>query len=191
MERSKSRILDDRELSWETTAVETLLTTPVFDVVRQREISGTGLTGDYIAVKAPDWIVVVAVYRGCFVLVRQWRHGEDRLTWEFPGGVVDPGEDPADTAARELLEETGFRVGKLTALGRCSANPALFKNHFTCFLAEELTPTGRQHLDADELLNFRLVPVEEVIASFGNEEYTHAYMGTALAFYLRKQNEGL
>lgn len=179
--------MNDQELSWETLETEMLLHTPVFDVVRQKERSGTGLTGDYVAVKAPDWVVVVPVCRDCFVLVRQWRHGEDRLTWEFPGGVVDAGEDPKDTAARELLEETGFRAGKLTRLGRCSSNPALFKNHFTCFLAEELTPTGEQHLDADELVNYQLAPIEEVIAAFGNEEYTHAYMGTALALYLRKK----
>ncbi len=177
--------MKDQELKWTTTQTKELLKTPVFDVVQQSEQSGTGLSGEYVAVKAPDWVVVVPVYQDCFVLVRQWRHGEDRLTTEFPGGVVDPGEDPAETAARELLEETGFQAGKLTDLGRCSANPALFKNHFNCFLAEELKPTGEQHLDADELLNYQLVPIKEVVAAFGTGEYTHAYMGTALAFYFR------
>ncbi len=177
--------MKEQELIWSTISTETLLHTRVFDVVQQSEVSGTGLTGDYVAVKAPDWIVVVPVYQGCFVLVKQWRHGEDNLTTEFPGGVVDDGEDPAETARRELLEETGFRAGKMTLLGRCSANPALFKNHFSCFLAEDLTPTGEQHLDADELLNYELVPIEEVIASFGSRQYSHAYMGTALAFYFR------
>lgn len=177
--------MKEKDLKWRTTEVRELLHTPVFDVVQQSEVSGTGLTGDYIAVKAPDWVVVVAVYKDCFVLVKQWRHGEDNLTVEFPGGVVDAGEDPAETAVRELYEETGFQTGRLTFLGRCSANPALFKNHFSCYLAEDLTPTGEQHLDTDELLNWQLVPVSEVVASFGSPAYSHAYMGTALAFYFR------
>ena len=177
--------MNDNELIWKTEETERLLHTPVFDVWRQAEVSANGLRGDYVAVTAPDWVVVAAVYRGCFVLVRQWRHGEDRLTTEFPAGVVDPGEPPQRTAERELLEETGFRAGRITYLGTCSANPALFKNHIHCFLAEDLTPTGEQHPDADELLRYLLVPVDEVIAGFGSGDYTHAYMGTALAFYLR------
>ena len=177
--------MKEKDLKWRTTEVRELLHTPVFDVVQQSEVAGTGLTGEYVAVKAPDWIVVVPVYKDCFVLVKQWRHGEDNLTTEFPGGVVDAGEDPAETAVRELYEETGFQTGRLTFLGRCSANPALFKNHFNCYLAEDLTPTGEQHLDADELLNWQLVPIREVVASFGSPAYSHAYMGTALAFYFR------
>lgn len=182
--------MDDRELTWRTEAAEKLLHTPVFDVWKQTEVSGTGLRGDYMAVAAPDWVVVVPVYGENFVLVRQWRHGEDRLTTEFPAGVVEPGEPPEQTAARELLEETGFRAGKLIPMGTCSANPALFKNHIHCFLAEELSPAGAQRLDADELLNVSLAPVEEVVAAFGTGEYTHAYMGTALAFYLRHTLSG-
>lgn len=177
----------DNELIWRTLATRKLLHTPVYDVLAQKERAANGVEGEYVAIEAPDWVMTVPVYQGCFVMVRQWRHSEDRLTLEFPGGVQDGAEDPAETARRELLEETGFRVGKLTHLGTCSPNPALFKNHFHCYLAEELTPTGEQRLDADELLRYELVPTQEVLRRFGDSELTHALMGTALAFYLRRQ----
>lgn len=179
--------MDDMKLKWSVEATKLLLHTPVFDVLQQTEQAAGGLRGDYVAMQAPDWVMTVPVYEGQFVLVRQWRHAAERLSFEFPGGVADPNEEPSVTAGRELLEETGFRAGRLTLLGSCNPNPALFKNRFWCYLAEDLTPTGQQHLDADELLTYELRPVEEVIASFGGPEYPHALMGTALAFYLRAQ----
>lgn len=184
--------MDDRELRWQVSEEHELLHTPVFDVKQQHEVSATGIEGDYVAMSAPDWAMVIALYKGCFVLVRQWRHAARELTAEFPGGVVDGGEDPADAAVRELYEETGFWAGRLTRLGTVSPNPALFGNRFHAFLAEELIPTGEQNLDDDELLTYSLVPVDEVIASYGTGEYTHALMGTAIALYLRhtRQSRG-
>ena len=179
--------MKDRELIWKTLKEELLVSTRVFDVVQQTEVTENGLQGDYMAIKAPDWVVIVPVYQGNFVMVRQWRHGEDKLTTELPGGVVNEGEDPQVCAERELLEETGFQAGKMTYLGRCSSNPALFKNHFNVYLAEELTPTGQQHLDADELLDYYLVPVEDAVRDFASGEYTHAYTGTAMMLYFREK----
>ena len=177
--------LNDERLIWQTNREELLLHTPVFDVIGQEERSADGITGTYVAMEAPDWVMTIPVYRDCFVMVRQWRHAYKGLTTEFPGGVNDTGEDPAKTAVRELVEETGFLAGKLTHLGTCSPNPALFRNRFHVYLAEDLTPSGTQHLDEDEVLRWSLVPIEEVIAGFGSEEYAHALMGTALTYYLR------
>ncbi len=177
--------MNDKELKWTIKSTEKLLETAVFDVYGQEESSGAGISGLYIAVDAPEWVLTVPVYNGCFVMVRQWRHAENSMTVEFPGGVAERGEDPKETAVRELREETGFIAGKITSLGSCSPNPALFRNHVHFFLAEDLTPTGEQHLDADEFLNCQLIPVEDVIKGFGTGEMTHAFTGTAIAFYLR------
>lgn len=176
------------DLKWKITATKERLHTPVFDVLEQHEISATGFEGDYIAMEAPDWVQVIAVYEGSFVLVRQWRHAAACMSLEFPGGVVDRGEDAAAAAGRELREETGFKAGKLTLLGTTAPNPALFKNRFHVYLAEELQPTGEQRLDDDELLTYELRPVDEVIASYGTGEYTHALMGTALMMYMRHRD---
>lgn len=180
---------NENELKWTTTARQKLLHTPVYDVFSQSETAANGITGEYVAIEAPDWVMTIPVLRGQFVMVRQWRHGEDRVTVEFPGGVADRGEDPAETARRELEEETGFRAGKITHLGTLSPNPALFKNHFHCYLAEELEQTGAQHLDEDELLRYELWPVEKVLAEFGGAQMTHALMGAALAFYLLRKKD--
>lgn len=177
--------MKDSELKWTVESSRSLLETRVFEVLGQTELSGTGLEGEFIAVKAPEWVMVIPEYQGQFAMVRQWRHGAEAMSLEFPGGVLDEGEDPETAARRELLEETGFKAGKLTLLGVTNPNAALFKNHFHVYLAEELEQTGTQKLDEDEFLNFMMMPVEEVIGAYGKGEFFHAMMGTALFFYLR------
>ena len=59
------------------------------------------------------------------------------------------------------------------------------------YLAEELEPTGETHPDADEFISVELRPVGEVIRDFGSPELSHAFMGTALAFYMRRRASAL
>ena len=56
-----------------------------------------------------DYIAIVALTPdGKIPIVRQYRPALERFTWELPAGLVDKGEDAADSCRRELMEETGF-----------------------------------------------------------------------------------
>ena len=179
--------MTDEQLKWNMKRSKELLKTPVFTVMSQHEEAAGGLSGDYICLDAPECVVTIPEYGEDFVLVRQWRHGASCLTTEFPGGVIGKGEEPEQAAYRELLEETGFKAGKLTLIGSVNPNPALFLSRFYVFLAQDLTPTGELHPDRDELISVKTLPISEVVASYGAGEFCHAFMGTALAFYLRKK----
>ena len=50
------------------------------------------------------------------LLLRRHRFVQDRWGWELPGGLIDEGEEPAETAVRELEEETGYRAGQVEHL---------------------------------------------------------------------------
>src|ERR671921_325709 len=73
-----------------------------------------GVEHPRVVIEAPDWVNVIPVTEdGRVVMVRQYRFGIAENTLEVPGGMVDPGEEPARAAARELEEETGYRAASL------------------------------------------------------------------------------
>lgn len=58
----------------------------------------------------PDGVIVYATFEGKVVLVRQYRYPVGGYVYEFPAGLVEPGEDVASAAKREIFEETGLRL---------------------------------------------------------------------------------
>ena len=144
----------------------------------------------FSVIEASDWAIIVPVLETPqgkqFVMVRQWRHGSQCLSLEFPGGVFEPGENPKEAAARELQEETGYKPGKIRKLGELSPNPAIMSNKVHFFLAEDLIDTGSQRLDPDEFVDAELVGADTVLKNIGKVPYIHALMGTALALYLQQ-----
>jgi ADP-ribose pyrophosphatase len=67
--------------------------------------------------------VVAVSPEGTVVLVRQLREALRAPLLEIPAGVLEPGEQPEDTARRELEEETGYRARELDRLGRVYSSP--------------------------------------------------------------------
>ncbi len=176
--------MNGKKLEWNVKGEKELLKTPVFTVNETDSLSPDGKEGHYVVMDAPDWVIVIPELNGKFLMVKQWRHGNNSLSIEFPGGVINRGEKPEIAANREMEEETGYKAGKLTYLGCANPNPALMKNRVHFFAAEELQKSGRQHLDEDEYIEYLQVPVEEVYEKIGSEEYPHALMMSALLKYM-------
>ncbi len=184
-------MVDEKELKWTESGRSDLFKTPVFTLQKILSVSPEGKSGEYITLDAPDWVVVIPVLKNAetgkpdFVMVRQWRHGAGQICTEFPGGVMEKNETPETAAARELLEETGYRAGKMISLGTVSPNPDIMSNRVHFFAAQELEDTGSTSPDEDEYVNTEIMPGTEVFRKMGHGQFIHSLMSTALLLYLQ------
>ena len=73
---------------------------------------------DFYVLEFPHWVNIIPLTSSDEVIfVRQFRHGTREVTWEIPGGIIDPGESPKQAALREMQEETGYTAADALELG--------------------------------------------------------------------------
>ena len=94
--------------------------------------------------------------------VRQFRYPFGRELLEIPAGKLEPGEDPAVCAARELSEETGLSADRRRSLGCSYSSPGNSTEVIHLFLATGLRP-GPAHPDDGELLGVEAHPLAELV----------------------------
>ena len=175
--------MTDEELMWSVKKSEELLHTPIFDVEKRNEESATGIVGDYMVINATEWVTIIPVYKGNFVLVRQYRHGLGNTCYELPCGVIEKGETPLQAAQRELLEETGYAGGTWKEWMTLSPNPATSNNLAHSFLALGVKKVSGQHLDATEDIDVYLKRPEFVRQLLEENQILQALMAAPLWKY--------
>ena len=71
-------------------------------------------------------------------LVENQRFAVGKTLLEVPAGTIDPGESPASTAERELVEETGYRAGRITFIRDWFVSPGFLTEKMHLYLCEDL-----------------------------------------------------
>ncbi len=107
--------------------------------------------------------IVVVDDDNCVVLERQWRAPKNCAYWEIPAGKIDAGEDPADTARRELTEETGLSAAHWVKLGVIDNAIGYSDESIHIYLAQDVSDEGQRHLDENEFLTVVRKPLEEAL----------------------------
>jgi len=181
---------DDDITPWERQDTALHADCRVYKILRERWANDHHRAeADFYVMEVADWAVTLALTEaGNCVLVRQFRFGTGQFSWEFPAGVVDPGEDPLDGGVRELYEESGYRGTSARVLGTVHPNPAIQRNLCHILLVE-----GAKKIDAGapgphEFFEVREVPLVELYEWVRNGTITHAIVHAAL-FYLRDYME--
>lgn len=174
----------ERPEEWKTVSEEKIADCRVFRVSERNSRSEHGREASFFVIESPDWVNVIPLTDdGMIVLIEQYRHGTEEVTLEIPGGMVDAGESPAECAARELTEETGYVPGEIILLGRSRPNPAIQNNWIHHFLATGCRRGPDQAFDEHESIAVRTVPVDGLTDLVEREEITHSLVLTGLLHY--------
>lgn len=123
------------------------------------------------------------------VLVRQFRKPIDDFLVEIPAGKIEKGEQPEETIRRELVEETGYEVQRLSYLTKFFTS-AGFSNEIVYLYVAELGAQTNQSLDEDEIVELIEIPIEVVEEKILSGEIKDAKTILAVSLYnLYKQKE--
>jgi len=146
------------------------------DVVRLPD--GSESVREYI--RHPGAVAIVALFDdGRVLLERQFRYPHGREFIELPAGKLEPGEPHAETARRELLEETGYVASRWTRLGLINPSIAYTDETIELYLARGLEKREAK-LDAGEFLEVLTPSFDEAIAMLRDGRITDAKTITGL-----------
>jgi ADP-ribose pyrophosphatase len=127
----------------------------VFGVRRDEVLEPTGVRATREVITHPGSVVVLPVLPDRrIVLVRQYRHATRQFLWELVAGRMDGGESPRAGAARELIEETGYRAKRFRIILDVFPTPGFLEERMYILLAEGLS-AGKAEPEEDEKITVK------------------------------------
>ena len=169
---------------------ETIFEGKSFGVRRDQLIEPTGVQTMREVVTHPGSVVVLPVLPdGRIVLVRQYRHATGQYLWELVAGRMERGENPKEGAARELIEETGYRGKKFTIFLEVFPTPGFLEEKMFLLLAEKLT-LGEAQPEEDEKLIVKAYTKKQLEEMIRTKKLRDAKTVAGLLFYFRFLEKG-
>ncbi|QDV33255.1 NUDIX hydrolase [Tautonia plasticadhaerens] len=158
----------------------------LFRLRRERYRSrSSGESHDYYVIHLADAVNVIALTPDRrILLVEQFRAGSAQDSLETPGGLLDPGEDPMEAGARELLEETGYAGNEPVLIGTVWSCPSLLTSRITTIMITDVRRVAEPECDAGEELRVELVPVREIPRLIRGGRIGHALAVQGLLWWL-------
>jgi ADP-ribose pyrophosphatase len=162
---------------------ETLLTTSRFEVVRLQVPTPDGGVRAKEVIRHPGAVCILPMVDDrhvCLIKNRRAAIGETLI--ELPAGTLEPPETPAQTAARELLEETGYRAERLARLHEFFLSPGILDERMHLYLATGLTEGDARREPTEQITNLVLA-WEDAIALVYDEQIHDAKTIIGLLYY--------
>ena len=158
---------------------------PVFGIRRDEVIEPSGVRTTREVITHPGSVVVLPVLRdGRILLIQQYRHAAHQYLWELVAGRIDAGESPREAAARELIEETGYRAKSLRVFLYMFPTPGFLEEKMYILLAKGLT-AGEAEPEEDEKIISRAYNRKKLEEMIRTGKLRDAKSVAGILFYFR------
>ena len=139
----------------------------------------------FLSLDTCDWVNIIPLTKDNeVILIKQFRHGNNEITLEIPGGMTDrEDKSPQESALRELVEETGYTCNEMIKLGECSPNPAIFNNLLHIYLAKNVEKKYEQNLENTEEIEITKVHINRMPSLIKSGKINHALVIAAFYYY--------
>jgi len=121
-----------------------------------------GTEREKVIVHPNNAVAIFPVEKDRCKLLKQYRFAIDQYIYEAPAGTMEPGEDPKETALRELIEETGFTAETIVPKGFIYTTPGYTDEKIFLFEARDLSPSDEFGKDEDELIEVISIPTSDL-----------------------------
>ena len=121
-----------------------------------------GIEREKVIVHPNNAVAIFPVDHERCKLLKQYRFAIDQYIYEAPAGTIEPGEDPKETARRELIEETGFTAEKIVPKGFIYTTPGYTDEKIFLFEARDLSPSDEYGKDEDEIIEVVDIPTGDL-----------------------------
>jgi len=111
-----------------------------------------GIEREKVIVHPSNAVAILPLNGDRCKLLKQYRYAIDQYIFEAPAGTMEPGEDPLETARRELIEETGFAAKTIAEKGFIYTTPGYTDEKIFLFEARDLSPSREFGKDEDEVI---------------------------------------
>jgi ADP-ribose pyrophosphatase len=163
----------------------------IFSLWGGRVALDNGATAVREYVRHSGGVAIVPVIDNHVILIRQFRIAIERELIELPAGRLEPDEDPADCARRELEEEIGYRAAELIPLASYFSSVGFTDERMHIFLALE-PEKATSKLEADERIHEVILSVESIQEKLDSQSFEDAKTIIGLREFLayRQRNPG-
>ncbi len=157
----------------------------IFGIRRDEVIEPSGVRATREVITHPGSVVVLPVLPdGRILMIRQYRHAARQYLWELVAGRIDAGESPRKAAARELIEETGYRARKFRIFLDVFPTPGFLEERMFILLAEGLT-AGVAEPEEDEKIVSRAYNRKQLVEMIRRGRLRDAKSISGILYYLR------
>lgn len=159
---------------WTIVTSQPVYSDPWIDVRKDDVLRPDGQPGTYSVVRVRRGVTVVALdEENVLHLTEEFHYAVGRITLEGVSGGSEDGEDPLQTARRELAEELGIEAERWTDLGIVDPITSSVESPTRIFLAQCLRH-GPSRPEGTELIRHVEVPLAEAVAMVLDSRITHA-----------------